>query len=168
MLLTGRMLLCVRERPSSESQNHSSLQRQFSHGHSQKYEDGGSGSGTRISHFLPTSRRIVQFSNGKVLFSYTFLTLLRRHCHMTHVNQSSFLSNFMSPLCVFLVLQLWTWRSPHFLFGWLFRKPYLLSKCSFFPVEVGWVMCMGLSICYLQSTVLPAKVLAGIIGAGDF
>ncbi|KAI8559587.1 hypothetical protein RHMOL_Rhmol04G0185900 [Rhododendron molle] len=65
MLLTGRMLLCVRERPSSESQNHSSLQRQFSHGHSQKSEDGGFGSGTRISHFLPTSRRIVQFSNGK-------------------------------------------------------------------------------------------------------
>lgn len=63
--IVGRMLLCVRERPSSESQNHSSLQRQFSHGHSQKYEDGGSGSGTRISHFLPTSRRIVQFSNGK-------------------------------------------------------------------------------------------------------
>ncbi|KAK2981886.1 hypothetical protein RJ640_010403 [Escallonia rubra] len=27
--------------------------------------DGGSGSGTRVSHFLPTSRRIVQFSNGK-------------------------------------------------------------------------------------------------------
>lgn len=63
--IVGRMLLCVRERPSSESQNHSSLQRQFSHGHSQKSEDGGSGSGTRISHFLPTSRRIVQFSNGK-------------------------------------------------------------------------------------------------------
>ncbi|KAE9455843.1 hypothetical protein C3L33_12253, partial [Rhododendron williamsianum] len=63
--IVGRMLLCVRERPSSDSQNHSSLQRQFSHGHSQKSEDGGSGSGTRISHFLPTSRRIVQFSNGK-------------------------------------------------------------------------------------------------------
>lgn len=63
--IVGRMLLCVRERPSSESHNHSSLQRQFSHGHSQKSEDGGSGSGTRISHFLPTSRRIVQFSNGK-------------------------------------------------------------------------------------------------------
>ncbi|CAI0467431.1 unnamed protein product [Linum tenue] len=26
---------------------------------------GGTGSGTRVSHFLPTSRRIVQFSNGK-------------------------------------------------------------------------------------------------------
>ena len=60
-----RMLLCVRERFVSDSHNHSSLQRQFSHGHSQKFEDGGSGSGTRISHFLPTSRRIVQFSNGK-------------------------------------------------------------------------------------------------------
>ena len=59
------MLLCVRERSVSDSHNHSSLQRQFSHGHSQKFEDGGSGSGTRISHFLPTSRRIVQFSNGK-------------------------------------------------------------------------------------------------------
>ena len=65
-LFTGRMLLCVRERPISDSNNHSSLQRQFSHGHSQKFEDGGSGSGTRVSHFLPTSRRIVQFSNGKV------------------------------------------------------------------------------------------------------
>ncbi|KAG5552758.1 hypothetical protein RHGRI_010751 [Rhododendron griersonianum] len=76
--IVGRMLLCVRERPSSESQNHSSLQRQFSHGHSQKSEDGGSGSGTRISHFLPTSHRIVQFSNGKVPISYTFLALFRR------------------------------------------------------------------------------------------
>ncbi|KAL6998542.1 Ethanolamine-phosphate cytidylyltransferase [Sarracenia purpurea var. burkii] len=63
--IVGRMLLCVRERSSSDSHNHSSLQRQFSHGHSQKSEDGGSGTGTRISHFLPTSRRIVQFSNGK-------------------------------------------------------------------------------------------------------
>ncbi|MCD7464439.1 hypothetical protein HAX54_052742 [Datura stramonium] len=40
--------------------------RQFSHGHSQKSEDGVAGSGTRVSHFLPTSRRIVQFSNSKV------------------------------------------------------------------------------------------------------
>lgn len=66
ILFAGRMLLCVRERAISDSHNHSSLQRQFSHGHSQKFEDGGSGSGTRVSHFLPTSRRIVQFSNGKV------------------------------------------------------------------------------------------------------
>ncbi|KAK2655488.1 hypothetical protein Ddye_008540 [Dipteronia dyeriana] len=64
--IVGRMLLCVRERSVSETKSHSSLQRQFSHGHSQKFEDGGSsGSGTRVSHFLPTSRRIVQFSNGK-------------------------------------------------------------------------------------------------------
>lgn len=63
--IVGRMLLCVRERSVSDSHNHSSLQRQFSHGHGQKFEDGGSGSGTRVSHFLPTSRRIVQFSNGK-------------------------------------------------------------------------------------------------------
>ena len=60
------MLLCVRER--SNSQSHSSLQRQFSHGHnSPRFEDGASSAaGTRVSHFLPTSRRIVQFSNGKV------------------------------------------------------------------------------------------------------
>ncbi|KDP21814.1 hypothetical protein JCGZ_00601 [Jatropha curcas] len=65
--IVGRMLLCTRERSISESHNHSSLQRQFSHGHGQKVEDGGSatGTGTRVSHFLPTSRRIVQFSNGK-------------------------------------------------------------------------------------------------------
>ncbi|KAG2686257.1 hypothetical protein I3760_10G167600 [Carya illinoinensis] len=63
--VSSRMLLCVRERAINDSHNHSSLQRQFSHGHSQKFEDGGSGSGTRVSHFLPTSRRIVQFSNGK-------------------------------------------------------------------------------------------------------
>ncbi|KAF7845177.1 ethanolamine-phosphate cytidylyltransferase [Senna tora] len=61
--IVGRMLLCVRERSISDNHNHSSLQRQFSHGHNQKFEDGG----TRISHFLPTSRRIVQFSNGRVL-----------------------------------------------------------------------------------------------------
>lgn len=60
------MLLCVRERYINETQTHASLQRQFSHGHGQKFEEGGSGSGTRVSHFLPTSRRIVQFSNGKV------------------------------------------------------------------------------------------------------
>ncbi|KAL6597463.1 hypothetical protein ACP70R_046903 [Stipagrostis hirtigluma subsp. patula] len=59
--IVGRMLLCVRERSSSDSHNHSSLQRQFSHGHGQKIDD----SGTRISHFLPTSRRIVQFSNSR-------------------------------------------------------------------------------------------------------
>ncbi|KAK1264617.1 hypothetical protein QJS04_geneDACA016938 [Acorus gramineus] len=64
--IVGRMLLCVRERSSSDNHSHSSLQRQFSHGHGQKVEDRGSGSGTRVSHFLPTSRRIVQFSNGKV------------------------------------------------------------------------------------------------------
>ncbi|CAI0466765.1 unnamed protein product, partial [Linum tenue] len=47
--IVGRMLLCTRERSVSETrQSHSSLQ-----------------SGTRVSHFLPTSRRIVQFSNGK-------------------------------------------------------------------------------------------------------
>ncbi|PON33314.1 putative nicotinate-nucleotide adenylyltransferase [Parasponia andersonii] len=63
--IVGRMLLCVRERSISDSHNHSSLQRQFSHGHGQKLDDTSSGSGTRVSHFLPTSRRIVQFSNGK-------------------------------------------------------------------------------------------------------
>ncbi|KAF6167740.1 hypothetical protein GIB67_017235 [Kingdonia uniflora] len=64
---TGRMLLCVQDRSVSDNHNHSSLLRQFSHGHNQKIEDGGSGSGTRISHFLPASRRIVQFSNGKAM-----------------------------------------------------------------------------------------------------
>lgn len=69
-LCAGRMLLCVRERSISDShKTQNQLQRQFSHGHSQKFEDGGSGSGTRVSHFLPTSRRIVQFSNGKVSVS---------------------------------------------------------------------------------------------------
>ncbi|WZZ78671.1 hypothetical protein YC2023_099243 [Brassica napus] len=65
--IVGRMLLCVRER--SNSQSHSSLQRQCSHGHnSPRFEDGASSAGgTRVSHFLPTSRRIVQFSNGKAL-----------------------------------------------------------------------------------------------------
>lgn len=63
--IVGRMLLCVRDRPSSDNHTHASLQRQFSHGHSHKAESRGASSGTRISHFLPTSRRIVQFSNGK-------------------------------------------------------------------------------------------------------
>ncbi|KAK7374135.1 hypothetical protein VNO80_07561 [Phaseolus coccineus] len=66
--IVGRMLLCVRERSKSDSHNHSSLQRQFSNGHSPKFEPGSpaaTASGTRISHFLPTSRRIVQFSNGR-------------------------------------------------------------------------------------------------------
>ncbi|GAA0156191.1 nucleotidyltransferase [Lithospermum erythrorhizon] len=62
--IVGRMLLCVRERSTPPSPKQSCLQRQFSHGHNQKVEDGG-GTGTRISHFLPTSRRIVQFSNGR-------------------------------------------------------------------------------------------------------
>jgi hypothetical protein len=61
---TGRMLLCMRERTvKTEVPNHASLQRQFSHGHG---SDAPGVTGTRISHFLPTSRRIVQFSNGKV------------------------------------------------------------------------------------------------------
>ncbi|KAE8799649.1 phosphoethanolamine cytidylyltransferase [Hordeum vulgare] len=64
--IVGRMLLCVRERPVSDNNSHSSLQRQFSHGHGQNIDDSGFGSGTKISHFLPTSRRIVQFSNGRV------------------------------------------------------------------------------------------------------
>ncbi|CAL9069458.1 unnamed protein product [Musa banksii] len=64
-IVGSRMLLCVRERSLGGSHNHASLQRQFSHGHSQKVNDVGFGTGTRISHFLPTSRRIVQFSNGK-------------------------------------------------------------------------------------------------------
>ncbi|TVU27226.1 hypothetical protein EJB05_29823 [Eragrostis curvula] len=46
-LYLRRMLLCVRERSSSDAHNHSSLQRQFSSGHGQKIDDGGSGSGTR-------------------------------------------------------------------------------------------------------------------------
>ncbi|CAM8963713.1 unnamed protein product [Rhodiola kirilowii] len=58
--IVGRMLLCVRERSVPESPKNSSLQRQFSVGRGQKSEDG-----SRISHFLPTSHRIVQFSNGK-------------------------------------------------------------------------------------------------------
>jgi len=63
--LVGRMLLCVRDRPNSDNHNHSNLQRQFSHGNSHNDDGGSSSSGTRVSHFLPTSRRIVQFSNGK-------------------------------------------------------------------------------------------------------
>ncbi|KAI9116706.1 hypothetical protein K1719_012364 [Acacia pycnantha] len=38
---------------------------QFNHGHSHNVEDGASASATRISHFFPTSRRTVQFSNGR-------------------------------------------------------------------------------------------------------
>ncbi|KAK2361415.1 ethanolamine-phosphate cytidylyltransferase [Trifolium repens] len=65
--IVGRMLLCVRERTITDSHNHSSLQRQFSNGRGQKFDDsvGVVSSGTRVSHFLPTSRRIVQFSNGR-------------------------------------------------------------------------------------------------------
>lgn len=59
--IVGRMLLCMRERSTRDTPKNSSLQRQFSHGHKQKSEDGATG----ISQFLPTSRRIVQFSNGK-------------------------------------------------------------------------------------------------------
>ncbi|KAG0570713.1 hypothetical protein M758_6G175700 [Ceratodon purpureus] len=61
--IVGRMLLCVRDRPTNENPIHASLlQRQFSHDHNGSQ---GTGVGTRVSHFLPTSRRIVQFSNGK-------------------------------------------------------------------------------------------------------
>ncbi|XP_047323421.1 ethanolamine-phosphate cytidylyltransferase-like [Impatiens glandulifera] len=61
--IVGRMLLCVRERSTSDSNNHSSLQRQFSHGHGHGQKSEDDVTGTRVSHFLPTSRRIVQFSN---------------------------------------------------------------------------------------------------------
>lgn len=66
---SGRMLLCVRDRAVSESPVHASLHQQFSHGHSTSHDKGSlnaAGVGTRFSHFLPTSRRIVQFSNQKV------------------------------------------------------------------------------------------------------
>ncbi|KAL0914884.1 hypothetical protein M5K25_015271 [Dendrobium thyrsiflorum] len=64
--IVGRMLLCVRERSSGDHHAHSSLQRQFRHGHNPRFDDGRPPhGGTRVSHFLPTSRRIVQFSNGK-------------------------------------------------------------------------------------------------------
>ncbi|KMZ70983.1 Ethanolamine-phosphate cytidylyltransferase [Zostera marina] len=62
--IVGRMLLCVREKSTAESPRHSSLKMQLSHG-SQNVKDGVSGDVTRASHFLPTSRRILQFSNGK-------------------------------------------------------------------------------------------------------
>jgi len=63
--IVGRMLLCMRERSLGDAQNHSSLQRQFSHGNSQTGDNSNTGTLTKISNFLPTSRRIVQFSNGK-------------------------------------------------------------------------------------------------------
>jgi len=68
--IVGRMLLCVRDRGVTESPVHASLQRQFSNGFSSLSHDSNKGSlsagvGTRYSHFLPTSRRIVQFSNKK-------------------------------------------------------------------------------------------------------
>jgi ethanolamine-phosphate cytidylyltransferase len=68
--IVGRMLLCVRDRGVTESPVHTSLQRQFSNGFSSPSHDSNKGSlsagvGTRYSHFLPTSRRIVQFSNQK-------------------------------------------------------------------------------------------------------
>ncbi|GMH10074.1 hypothetical protein Nepgr_011915 [Nepenthes gracilis] len=37
------------------------------HGHGLKFEDGASAGATCIAHFLPTSCRIVQFSNNKIL-----------------------------------------------------------------------------------------------------
>lgn len=52
------MLLCVRD-PRASPRQAPSLQRQFS-------QHGRESDTTRVSHFLPTSRRIVQFSNGKV------------------------------------------------------------------------------------------------------
>jgi ethanolamine-phosphate cytidylyltransferase len=70
----GRMLLCLRDRSVGDLQTQESLQRQFSHGHSHDHERDSSsssaGASTRISQFLPTSRRIVQFSNGKVCLLY--------------------------------------------------------------------------------------------------
>ncbi|GAQ92628.1 CTP:phosphorylethanolamine cytidyltransferase [Klebsormidium nitens] len=55
--IVGRMLLCVRD-PRASPRPVPSLQRQFS-------QHGRESDTTRVSHFLPTSRRIVQFSNGK-------------------------------------------------------------------------------------------------------
>eukprot|EP00897_Mesotaenium_endlicherianum_P003384 jgi/Mesen1/3073/ME000181S02148 len=77
--IVGRMLLCVASRQTADQRQLTStaatLQRQFSTGHSPSGGDpskrsssrGGDDAvqATRISHFLPTSRRIVQFSNKK-------------------------------------------------------------------------------------------------------
>jgi ethanolamine-phosphate cytidylyltransferase len=62
----------MRERSLGDAQNHSSLQRQFSHGNNQTGDKSTNGTLTKISNFLPTSRRIVQFSNGKVVLSSTY------------------------------------------------------------------------------------------------
>eukprot|EP00850_Spirogloea_muscicola_P024346 SM000672S20267 [mRNA] locus=s672:87:2309:+ [translate_table: standard] len=67
--IVGRMLLCTSSRQvSGDDHSKVSLQRQFSNGaeHSTKKDHSSKKpSTTRISHFLPTSRRSVQFSNGK-------------------------------------------------------------------------------------------------------
>lgn len=71
--IVGRMLMCTRNvQPSGNAQQREALTRHFSRGHenSSDSEDeqpnGKRPQRTALSRFLPTSRRLVQFSNGRV------------------------------------------------------------------------------------------------------
>ncbi|XP_058113514.1 ethanolamine-phosphate cytidylyltransferase-like isoform X2 [Magnolia sinica] len=61
--IVGRILSSMRDR---DRQSNASLPEQF-HNQSTTHAEESDSNGSHVSHFLPTSRRIVQFSNGKIL-----------------------------------------------------------------------------------------------------
>ncbi|CAN6801874.1 unnamed protein product [Brassica oleracea] len=95
--VNGRMFLCVRER--SNSQNHSFLQRLFSHGHnSPRFEDGASSAGGPGAH-------IIYIDGAFDLFHAGHVEILRRARELGDIIKRALVLQKNSPDDMLLLLQ---------------------------------------------------------------
>lgn len=89
ILSVGRILGSLKGSKGSEDSNVSSQQSETDK--MNKFEnDKKVANSQQMSHFLPTSRRIVQFSNGKVLFLYLVSVSLVAHYFSLYAKNKSF------------------------------------------------------------------------------